>query len=105
MNLATLERKQRQLIIHSFIYYNLNDNIWPDSKWDKTAKEVLTVLVTPLAARSKWFEVFKGFDGCTGYGLVSYQWVKEIDSLNTLSYQHHFSGLAEYLVKVENINE
>lgn len=101
MDLETLEMKQRSLIVHSFIYYNLNDNIWPDSKWDKTAKEVLAILDTPLAAKSKFKEVFTDFDGSTGYNLISYQYTEEISPLNTLSYQHHFSGLADYLIKME----
>lgn len=101
MKLETLERKQRQLIVHSFIYYHKNESIWPDSKFDKTAKEVYSVLSSETAKQSKFYEVFKDFDGCTGYGLVSYQFVDESDLLNQQSYQHHFNWLAEYLIKME----
>ena len=99
MNLATLERKQRQLIIHSFIYYTLNDNIWSDSQWDSAANDMFAVLGSRIAKQSKFYDVFKNFDPSTGYNLVSYQYTEEVDSLNTQSYQHHFLGLAEYLVK------
>jgi len=100
MNLSTLERKQRQLIVHSFIYYHKNDNIWSDGQWDKTAKEIIPILNTPIAKKSKFYEVFKDFDGCTGYNLANYKWVDNSDHLNTQSYEHHFHWLAEYLLKM-----
>tara|TARA_R110002167_G_scaffold341670_2_gene550135 strand:+ start:815 stop:1153 length:339 start_codon:yes stop_codon:yes gene_type:complete len=102
MNLETLERKQRQLIVHSFIYYNLNENIWPDSKWDKTAKEVFAVREQETFKQSKFYKVFTNFDGCTGYNLTSYQYTDETDILNTQSYQHHFMWLAEHLLKIHS---
>ena len=58
MKLETLNRKMRQLIVHSFIYYNKNDNIWPDSKWDKTAKEVLAAKDLDIFKETKFYEVF-----------------------------------------------
>ena len=100
MNLETLERKQRQLIVHSFIYYHKNDNIWPDSKWDKTAKEVFGVREQETFKQSKFYGVFKDFDGCTGYNLANYKWVDDSDPLNSQSYEHHFNWLAEYLLKI-----
>ena len=31
---------QRWLIVHSIIYYELGDNIVPDSMWDKNARQL-----------------------------------------------------------------
>lgn len=102
MKLETLERKQRQLIVHSFIYYHKNGSIWPDSKFDKTAKEVYSVLSSETAKQSKFYEVFKDFDGCTGYNLANYKWVDESDPLNSQSYEKHFNWLSEYLLKIHS---
>lgn len=99
MKLEILERKQRQLIVHSFIYYHLNDNIWPDSKWDKTAKEVLAIIDKSTAKQSKFYEVFKNFDGSTGYNLANYKYIDDSDILNPQSYEKHFMWLAERLIK------
>lgn len=59
---------QRQLMVHSYIYYELNDNIWTDSQWDEAAKELLT-----LDQKGSAYEtLFKDFDGSTGYQLAQY---------------------------------
>ena len=66
--LSKINRLQRQLMVHSYIYYRLNDNIWSDEQWDKAAKELLSLDQTGSAYET----LFKDFDGSTGYQLAQY---------------------------------
>lgn len=59
---------QRQLMVHSFIYYELNQNIWSDARWDQAAQELLTL----NQSGSAYEELFKDFDGSTGFHLAKY---------------------------------
>lgn len=64
-----IRRKRLQLIIHSFIYYELNDNIWPDDKWQAVADE-LTTLQKEYPHNIGLYDVeFKGWSGSTGFHL------------------------------------
>ena len=66
-----IKQRRLQLLIHSCIYYELNDNIISDATWSKWAKELVELqkkypeesLHTPL------FSEFKDFDGSTGMNL------------------------------------
>lgn len=55
-------------MVHSFIYYELNTNIWSDDYWDEVAKELLTL----EQKGSAYEELFKDFDGSTGMQLAAY---------------------------------
>ena len=64
-----IRRKRLQLIIHSIIYYDLNDNIWPDDKWQQVADE-LTVLQKEYPHNIGTYDVeFKRWNGSTGFHL------------------------------------
>jgi len=68
-----LERKQRQLIVHSFMYYELNNNLWTDSKYDETARLVEHVknLELDIWKESKFYYIFKDWDSSTGMNLLN----------------------------------
>lgn len=97
MDLETLNKKQRQLIVHSFIYYVYNNNIWPDNKFDIVSKEVAEAMQLPFAVDSVFYDLFKDFDGSTGFHLTTYIGVEAGKS--GLVYQNHFRWLAEMLIR------
>lgn len=70
MDLNTLERKQRQLIVHSFIYYVLDENIWYDVEYDRLAIEVENQKNKGEWKNSKFYSVFKDYTSATGLNLT-----------------------------------
>lgn len=70
MKKSNIERLQRQLIVHSFIYYRYNTSIWTDDKFDKAAYLLVDVKHTAAFKKSKFYGLFKDFDGSTGYHLL-----------------------------------
>lgn len=69
--LELINRRQRQILVHSFIYYKLNDSIISDHTFDQWAKELANLMeeYKELAKKSAHYEAFKDFDGTTGYNL------------------------------------
>lgn len=65
-----IERIQRQLILHSFIYYRFNTSIWTDEQFDKAAYLLVSLEHTEEFKTSKFYDVFKDWDGSTGYHLL-----------------------------------
>ena len=63
-----IKQRRRQMLVHSYIYYELNDNIISDSKWAQWAKE-LEQLQKDYPEESKqveYYEDFKDWDGSSG---------------------------------------
>lgn len=66
-----ITRRRRQLLVHSIIYYCMNDNIISDEQWAKWAVELEELQakypdIAKVCPRAKEFE---GFDHSTGYNL------------------------------------
>lgn len=71
-------RKRRFILIHSYIYYKLNDNIVSDFKWAQVAKELIALQnkYPEIATYLPWAEAFSDFDGSTGFNLpIDDPWV------------------------------
>lgn len=64
-------RRRRQILVHSCIYYRLNESLITDSKFDEWAYELVKLQKeNPEEANSlPYAEAFKGFDGSTGFNL------------------------------------
>lgn len=63
-----IKQRRKQMMIHSCIYYELNDNIVSDHKWQEWAEE-LTKLQTehPDCCNLGYYDqAFKDWDGTTG---------------------------------------
>lgn len=60
------------LIVHSIIYYEMNDNIISDAEWTQRAKELVGLQeANPEIADSVVFsDLFRGFKGDTGFDLA-----------------------------------
>lgn len=66
-----INQRQRQILVHSFIYYQLNDNVISDTLFDKFCKELLQLQEDyPTETKiSVYYKEFIGFDGSTGFDL------------------------------------
>ena len=74
----TIQQRRYQMLIHSCIYYELDDNIISDKKWDEWARELrdLQNKYPDISARVTLYEYFKDWDASTGAFLpITEQWV------------------------------
>lgn len=64
-------RRRLQILVHSCIYYELNDNIIPDSLWNSWAVELVKLQkqYPKISSRVDYHREFMDFDGNTGFGL------------------------------------
>lgn len=75
-----INRRRRQILVHSAIYYNLNSNIITDETWSKWATELVTLQKTYpyIAEKCVYADAFRDFDGSTGFDLpLRDPWVME----------------------------
>lgn len=64
---------QRVILIHSYLYYELNTNIWTDKHYDEVSKQ-LTIMQNNyskgwIKKKTQYGYVFYDFDGSTGFDL------------------------------------
>lgn len=66
-----INRRRRQILVHSCIYYVYNDNIISDETWAKWATELEELQNThpDIAKDCVYADTFKGFDHSTGFDL------------------------------------
>lgn len=67
-----INRRRRQILIHSCIYYRLNSNIWTDHQYDEKARELqkLQQQYPEIAAECIYADAFKNFTETTsGFNL------------------------------------
>lgn len=63
-----IKRKRYQMLVHSYIYYELDKNIISDSKWSEWAVELanLQKQYPEIAKRVDYAEDFEDWDGSSG---------------------------------------
>ena len=63
-----IKQRRLQMLVHSYIYYELNKNIIDDTKWDKWAMELVKLQKeNPIdSIKAPYYEEFKDWDGSTG---------------------------------------
>lgn len=66
-----IKRRRRQILVHSFIYYELNENLISDTQWSEWAIELekLQADYPGIASKVEYADVFKEFDHSTGANL------------------------------------
>ena len=66
-----IKRRRLQILIHSCIYYEFNQNLITDIQWSTWALELeqLQAKYPDIAKQVIWADAFKGFDHSTGYNL------------------------------------
>jgi len=64
---------QRWVLIHSIIYYRLNTSVISDAMYDNNCKQLVRAIEKQPEAfkQTKYYYVFKGFTGETGFDLYS----------------------------------
>jgi len=63
-----IKRRRLQVMIHSCLYYSLDENIWSDHKFDYACKELVELMRdNPNAYSDRYDEYFEGWDGSSGY--------------------------------------
>ena len=73
-----IQQRRYQLLIHSCIYYALNQNAISDMQWDSWAKELKTLqeYYPNISEKIMLFEYFKDWDASTGAFLpITEDWV------------------------------
>lgn len=68
---ALINRRRRQILVHSVIYYKMDANIVSDRQWSEWAVELdeLQKKYPNIAKNCVYAEDFKDFDPSTGYSL------------------------------------
>lgn len=66
-----INRRRRQILVHSVIYYKMDENIIDDATWSKWALELenLQKENPEIAAKQPYAKEFEDFDHSTGYSL------------------------------------
>ena len=63
-----IRQRRRQMLVHSYIYYELNDSIISDATWSKWAKELAQLQkdYPEESAEVEEYEQFQDWDGSSG---------------------------------------
>ena len=72
-----MERRQRQILVHSIIYYKYDQNIISYYTWSKWAKELYDMQKAnpEIAKETALYDIFKDFDYSTGSNLpMDHEW-------------------------------
>lgn len=87
--LELITRRQRQLLVHSYLYYELNTNMISDSLYDEWSRELAELVKgNPKEfKKSENYYGFKDFDGSTGMDLPYREPKVEAIALGLLSYK------------------
>lgn len=77
-----IRQRRHQMLIHSYIYYHLDDNIVSDDKWQQWADELVSLqeMWNTLGMTKKidfYDEAFADWTGASGAFLPFDDWVKE----------------------------
>lgn len=69
--LELINRRERQILVHSCIYYIYNDNIISDDTWTEWAKELEDLIhnYPDIFEQSVLKDRFRDFDHSTGFNL------------------------------------
>ena len=73
-----IERRRLQILVHSRIYYSLDQNLIEDKLWDKWARELVNLQLEypELSANICFAEAFKDWDASSGAFLpLDDEWV------------------------------
>lgn len=83
-----IEYIQRRIIVFSILYYELNENIVTDKQYDSISYQLIEYMnTTPkeILEQTKYWYVFKDFDGSTGFDLYHKLNKKDKDYLYNIS--------------------
>jgi len=69
--LSLINRRQRQILVHSCLYYQFNENLIQDHVYDAWSKELAELIhdYPDEFRESAYSTVFRDYDGCSGFDL------------------------------------
>lgn len=64
---------ERWILVHSYLYYEINNNIVSDTKYDSNCKELVKLFKSNVGYRraSRYGYAFEGYDASTGFDLFT----------------------------------
>ena len=87
-----IQQRRRQMLVHSYIYYELDQNIVSDTKWSTWAKELaeLQNKYPNMSKKIPYAEQFVDWDGSSGA---------------FLEYDEDIITIAEKLLELQNVKK
>ena len=73
-----IQQRRLQMLVHSCIYYEFNQNMLVDTKWDEMARELVKLQEEnpDISKQVIWYDAFKDWDASTGAFLpLKDEWV------------------------------
>lgn len=67
--LERINQIERQVLVHSYLYYALDTNIISDPRFDEIMEALLPYKYSPEFKESAYYKDFLDFDGSTGMDL------------------------------------
>lgn len=66
-----IQQRRYQILVHSFLYYQMNVNIVNDHDYDRWSKELADLQreYPEESKKARYYEEFKEFDGSSGFDL------------------------------------
>ena len=66
-----IQQRRYQMLVHSYLYYELGENIISDYDFDYWAKELVDLQeqYPEESKQARYYEEFKNFDGSSGFDL------------------------------------
>lgn len=87
-----IHRRRRQILLHSYLYYQLDKNLISDHTYDEWCKELAELQLKhpkECASVKFYYKEFKDFDGSTGYHLPKEAWMHDT-AIKLLRYHEEF---------------
>lgn len=82
------------MVVHSYLYYRLNESIWSDSQFDLAARELAALQAEHGTEHGFMDDVFSDWDGSTGFHLVSAAPPRTYDIALQLLHRHRAGSAA-----------
>lgn len=69
---SKIKRRRLQILVHSIIYYKLDDNVVSDATWNRWSAELMELQkkYPNESKKAPMHEMYKDFDGSTGFDLA-----------------------------------
>lgn len=86
-NTIKISLLQRWIIVHSILYYERNQSVVSDKKFDENAKQLVQMQhdFPDEASQSEYWYMFSDFDGSTGFDLYDRLKQKDKKHLNKIA--------------------
>lgn len=84
--LAKINQRERQILVHAYLYYKNNQNLISDDKYDQWSFELADLMKTypDLFKKSAYPNAFKGFIPDSGYYLTPEKYPEIVNRANWL---------------------